>query len=101
MLSKPQTAIAAEFNRSREPIGHRRPLIRAPRNCHFDVAPTGHMGLRRATRGRAIVTERAGREKCWRNADKLVDEHKGRNPSGVSDVWQVCQSDCSSLTSTG
>jgi len=38
------------------------------------------VGLRRATRGRAIVTERAGREKCWRNADKLVDEHKRAKP---------------------
>src|SRR5438093_13399723 len=84
--SKTQMASIAEFNRLRDPIGHRRPLIRAPRNCRFDLAPTGHVGFRRATRGWAIVTERAGREKCWRNGDKVATSTEGKALSGAGFV---------------
>src|SRR5258708_21303559 len=65
--SHPSTIAVAKPQPLHDRTAHRPPVIRALRNHRLVVAPTGHVGLRRASCSWAIVTERGGLPKWLGN----------------------------------
>src|SRR6266851_4216978 len=69
--SNPQRVRVAEFGRPCNRTDHRLPVICAPRNHHLLVAPTGHVGLRRATHSPPILSELRRRGNAGANGQQL------------------------------